>query len=74
MQVHYRAGAENFGEFLGIFTPFCTIDFWGGHQSGGARATAASASLAPLHIIIYLGSIFVPLMGSQMRFAPKKDG
>ena len=52
----YSAGAltgmENFGEFRGIFTPFYTIKFRGGHKSGGARATVASPSLAPL--IIYV--------------------
>ena len=68
------AGALQGGEFQGIFTTFNTINFQGGRKSGGACGTAASASLAPLHIIINLGSIFVPLMGSQMRFAPKKDG
>ena len=38
------------GEFQGIFTPFYTINFRGGCKSGGARATVASASLAPLWI------------------------
>ena len=47
------AGALQDGdrEFQGIFTPFYTINFWGGHKNGGARATAASASLAPFHTI-----------------------
>ena len=36
------------GEFWGIFTPFYTIKFRGGPKSGGARATVASPSLAPL--------------------------
>ena len=40
------------GEFWGIFTPFYTINFRGGHKSGGARATEASASLAPLYIFV----------------------
>ena len=38
------------GEFRGIFTPFYTINFRGGSKSGGARATVASPSLAPLTI------------------------
>ena len=48
VQVHHRAGAGNFG---GIFTPFYTINFRGWLKSGSARATAASASLAPFHTI-----------------------
>ena len=40
------------GEFRGIFTPFHTINFPGGRKSGGARATVASPSLAPLEIQI----------------------
>ena len=44
------AGALQDGEFWGIFAPFYTINFRGGHKSGGAHATAASASLAPLGI------------------------
>ena len=50
MQVHYRAGTGNFGEFRGFFTPFYTINFQGGRKSGGACGTAASASLAPLYM------------------------
>ena len=52
---HWRQSALNSagvlqgggGEFWGIFTPFYTIR----HKSGGARATVASPSLAPLKII-----------------------
>ena len=40
------------GEIRGIFTTFYTINFRGGHKSGGAHATAASASLAPLYIFV----------------------
>ena len=40
------------GEFWGIFTPFYTIIFRGWHKSGGARATVASPSLAPLSICL----------------------
>ena len=35
------------GEFRGIFTPFYTIKFRGGHKSGGARATVASPTVSP---------------------------
>ena len=49
MQVHYGAGGR---EFRGIFTPFHTINFPGGRKSGGAHATVASPSLAPLEIQI----------------------
>ena len=46
------AGALQDGdrEFRGIFTPFYTINFRGGRKSGGAHATLASPSLAPLKI------------------------
>ena len=55
---HWRRSALNSagalqgggGEFRGIFTPFYTINFQGGRKSGGACATAASASLAPLYM------------------------
>ena len=57
---HWRQSALNSagalqggdGEFRGIFTPFYTI-FRGGRKSGGARATVASASLAPLVMIFF---------------------
>ena len=45
MQVHYRVGAGNFGEF----SPH-TINFRGLCKSGGARAPAAPPSLAPMSI------------------------
>ena len=56
---HWRQSALNSagalqgrdGEFRGIFTPFYIINFRGGSKSGGARATVASPSLAPLYII-----------------------
>ena len=56
--IHWRRSALNSagalqsggGEFRGIFTPFYTINFQGGRKSGGACATAASASLAPLYM------------------------
>ena len=60
--MHWRQSALNSagalqggdGEFRGIFTPFYTINFRGGHKSGGARATVASPSLAPLSIFMYI--------------------
>ena len=48
MQVHYRAGAGNFGEFS---PPFYTINYLGGNKrtkSGDARAPAAPANSAPM--------------------------
>ena len=56
--VHWRQSALNSagaihggdGESRGIFTPFYTINFRGGRKSGGAHATVASPSLAPLHM------------------------
>ena len=53
------AGALQDGdrEFWGIFTPFCTIRFRGGHKSGGPRATVASPSLVPLSIIYHMSQI-----------------
>ena len=56
--IHWRRSALNSsgalqggaGEFRGIFTPFYTINFWGGRKSGGARAPAAPASSAPMVI------------------------
>ena len=48
--MHYEQGGD--GEFRGIFTPFYAINFRGGLKSGGARATVASPSLAPLEIQI----------------------
>ena len=55
---HWRRSALNSagalqgkgGKFRGIFTPFYTINFWGGHKSGGARAPAAPPSSAPMEI------------------------
>ena len=60
---HWRQNALNSagalqdgdGEFRGIFPPFYTIKFWGQHKSGGARATMASPSLAPLYIKYKVG-------------------
>ena len=57
------------GEFWGIFTPFYTINFRGGHKSGGARATAASATLAPLVIRHYLRHLSFPVIANiQLRY------
>ena len=58
LHTHWRQSALNSAgalqdgdrEFRGIFTPFYTIRFWGGHKSGGACATVAPPSLAPLYI------------------------
>ena len=60
MYPHWRQSALNSAgalqggdrEFRGIFSPFYTINFRGGRKSGGARATVASPSLAPLEIQI----------------------
>ena len=57
------------GEFWGIFTPFYTINFRGGHKSGGARATAASASLAPL---IIMNACIGKCLFGQQRHLPAK--
>ena len=54
--VHWRRSALNSagvlqgrgGEFRGIFTSFYTINFRGGHKSGGACAPAAPPSSAPI--------------------------
>ena len=58
MYIHWRQSALNSagalqgrgGEFRGIFTPFYTINFRGGHKSGSARAPAAPPSSAPMKI------------------------
>ena len=58
MQVHYRAGAGNFGEFS---PPFYIINFRGLRKSGGACASAAPPSSAPMtisHICIYYLSMY----------------
>ena len=41
-------------DLLYTFTPFYITKFRGGHKSGGARATVASPSLAPLIISMYV--------------------
>ena len=61
LHTHWRQSALNSAgalqdgdrEFRGIFTPFYTIRFRGGHKSGGPRATVASPSLVPLYILIH---------------------
>ena len=49
---HWRQSALNSaGALQGGDGEFFTINFRGGHKSGGARATVASPSLAPLPIL-----------------------
>ena len=56
------------GEFRGIFTPFYTINFRGGLKSGGACATVASPSLAPLQIV---NLVHMYKQKGKMEFTPK---
>ena len=52
---HWRRSTLNSaGAFWGIFTPFYTINFWGGCKSGGACAPAAPPSSAPMYIAILI--------------------
>ena len=77
INLHWRRSALNNagalqsgdGEFRGIFTPFYTINFRGGLKSGGAHATVASPSLAPL--IIHIGvPLFLPRPEAVLILAP----
>ena len=62
INIHWRRSALNSagalqvrdGKFRGIFTPFYTLNFRGGHKSGGAHAPAAPPSSAPMSILYYI--------------------
>ena len=59
--MHYWVGTGD-GEFWGIsgnFHPILYYKFRGWHKNGGARATVASPSLAPLFIFVDLDLFLV---------------
>ena len=79
--IHWRQSALNSagalqgvgGEFGGIFTPFYTIDFRGGHKSVCARAIVASASLAPLIILQLSTTIIIVIIYTKTKYFAQKN-
>ena len=71
---HWRRSALNSagalqgrdGEFRGIFTPFYTINFRGGHKNGGACAPVAPPSLAPMYILKTYCTINITCLGPKL--------